>query len=356
MLAVLLTWVVLAAPGTARAVDAPVGEGEAPAALAAVYPTLTPYVYIPLIERCFSEQGTIAFETNRAGVKIDGSKNYDIWVMSGDGFCARSLTNNPYGDETTPAWSTDGTKLAYTAYTSDTNSDGQITYRDRGSIWVADRDGSGAAALTDTSTNDQWPTWSPDGTRIAFQTWRGDNADIYVINADGSGLVPLTESVAADRHPSWSPDGSKIIFTSNWSGYLDIYVLPAPGTQAQVNADGYSSTPPCLTCFEGKVYDDYYADWLPDGRIIFNSGGEGNMGVVVMNADGSNQVMIGSTAQDYALPSAASPDGSRIVFYARRGGSSKQIFTMNIDGSNETNLSRSTSDDEFCDWAPAVKE
>ncbi len=348
MLAVLLAWVVLAAPGTARAVDAPVGEGEAPAALAAVYPTLTPYVYIPLIERCFSEQGTIAFETNRAGVKIDGSKNYDIWVMSGDGFCARSLTNDPHGDETTPAWSADGKKLAYTAYISDTNDDDQVTYRDRGSIWVANRDGSGAAALTDPSYNynDQWPTWSPDGTRIAFQTWRDGDAEIYVINADGSGLDNLTQHFAKDRHPSWSPDGTKIVFTSNrTNGYTDIYAM---------NTDG--SIPTCLTCFDGKVFDDYYADWLPDGRIIFNSGREGKMGAFVMNADGSNQHIIGSTAQNYTLPSAASPDGSRILFYARRGGSSKQIFTMNIDGSNETNLSRSTSDDEFCDWAPAVKE
>jgi Tol biopolymer transport system component len=350
-LAALLAGALLAMPDTATAVDSPFDEGEALDPLAEVYPTLTPYAYIPLVERCFSEGGIIAFETDRAGKRpgSDVIKNYDIFVMSGDGSCVRNFTNNPDHDETTPAWSADGRKLAYTAYITDTNGDGQITYgKDNGSIYTVNRDGSGKVALTNPSTNDQWPTWSPDGTRIAFQTWRhvdGD-VDIYVMNADGTGLVRLTSHIAADRHPSWSPDGSKIAFTSNrTTGYNDIFTM---------NTDGSNKV--CLTCFDGKVYDDYYADWLPDGRIIFNSGRElVNMGAYVMNADGSNQTMIGSTTLDYAVPNAASEDGSRIIFYARRGGGKKQIYSMNLDGSNETNLSRSASDDEFCDWAPAVK-
>ena len=284
----------------------------------------------------------MAFETDRAGTKPDGSTNYEIFAVNADGSNPWNFSNNAQGDETTPAWSRDGTKLAFTAYREDTSGDGQITWsKDRGSIYVANRDGSGATPVTNSTTNEQWPSWSPDGNRIAFQSDRDGNWEIYAVNADGSSQVNLTQNSAKDRYPSWSPDGARIAFTSNRSGYNDIYSM---------NTDG--SDQRCVTCFGGKIYDDQYPDWLPDGRIIFNSNREGNSGIFVMNADGSNQAMIGSSAQDYTLPSAASPDGSRILFYARRGGSDKEVRMMNIDGSNEVNLSQNPSSDEFCDWAP----
>ena len=62
------------------------------------------------------------------------------------------------------------------------------------------------------STTD--PAWSPDGTKIAFTTDRDGNFEIYVMNADGTGQTRLTNNAAADDEPAWSPDGSKIAFTS----------------------------------------------------------------------------------------------------------------------------------------------
>jgi Tol biopolymer transport system component len=299
-------------------------------------PTLTP------LPTPGSPGGIVAFESDRAGTKPDGSTNYEIFAVNADGSNPWNFSNYPDGDDTTPAWSHDGTKLAFTSYREDTNGDGQKTWsKDWGSIYVANRDGSGAAPVTDSSTNDQWPSWSPDGSRIAFQSNRDGEWEIYAVNADASNQVNLTQNPAKDRYPSWSPDGSRIAFTSNRSGYNDIYTM---------NADG--SDQRCVTCFGGKIYDDQYADWLPDGRIIFNSNREGNSGVFVMNADGSNQSMIGSVDRDYTLPSSAAPDGSRILFYARRGGSDKEVRIMNFDGSNEANLSQSPASDEFCDWAP----
>src|SRR5207237_1385985 len=85
-------------------------------------------------------------------------------------------------------------------------------------------DGSGVVQLTNTPGNDAAPAWSPDGSKIAFSSTRDGNHEIYVMNAtDGSGLVRLTNDALWDDHPAWSPDGSKIAF----SKYSAIYVMNA---------------------------------------------------------------------------------------------------------------------------------
>ena len=74
------------------------------------------------------------------------------------------------------------------------------------------------------------PVWSPDGTRIAFESFREGNGDIYVMNADGSGLTRLTSDPALDSSPSWSPDGTRIAFESSREGNINIYVIDADGS------------------------------------------------------------------------------------------------------------------------------
>ena len=88
------------------------------------------------------------------------------------------------------------------------------------------------ARLTNHSETDGTPAWSPDGTRIAFTSDRdGDNDEIYVMNADGSGVTRLTNHSASDWMPTWSPDGARIAFASQRDGDFEIYVIdvPAPG-------------------------------------------------------------------------------------------------------------------------------
>jgi Tol biopolymer transport system component len=76
-------------------------------------------------------------------------------------------------------------------------------------------DGSGQTALTNSSADETWPSWSPDGTKIAFEGVI-DDGNIYIMNAvDGSDQTRLTDSPGNDSNPSWSPDGTKIAFDSN---------------------------------------------------------------------------------------------------------------------------------------------
>ena len=79
------------------------------------------------------------------------------------------------------------------------------------------------------------PSWSPDGTQIAFQSDRDGNWNIYVMAADGSNLSQLTSHNAWDESPSWSPDGTQIAFHSYRDNNWDIYVIDADGSNLRVD-------------------------------------------------------------------------------------------------------------------------
>src|SRR5882762_3042390 len=83
-------------------------------------------------------------------------------------------------------------------------------------IYSMNADGSGRTALTTDPADDFTPTWSPDGSHVAFASNRTGDYEIFVMNADGSGVTNLTNAPSAnDYSPSWSPDGTKIAFTRN---------------------------------------------------------------------------------------------------------------------------------------------
>src|SRR5207237_3799196 len=112
-------------------------------------------------------QGQIAFSSKRTG-------NYEIWVIAGDGTSPKNVTNNP-ADDDYPAYSPDGTKIAF-ASKRDLNWE----------IYVMNADGSAPTRLTNNPAEDTKPTWSPDGTKIAFVSKRdGNQFDVFVMNSNG---------------------------------------------------------------------------------------------------------------------------------------------------------------------------
>ena len=82
------------------------------------------------------------------------------------------------------------------------------------------------------------PVWSPDGTKIAFQSNRDGNFEIYVMNADGSGQTRLTTNEANDVHPDWSPSGDRLVFLSFRDGGSEIYVMNPDGATFTTDRDG----------------------------------------------------------------------------------------------------------------------
>jgi dipeptidyl aminopeptidase/acylaminoacyl peptidase len=102
-------------------------------------------------------------------------------------------------------------------------------------------DGSGQTRLTNNSASDYSPAWSPNGTKIAFQSDRDGDAEIYVMDTDGSNQTRLTNNSyhGGGYEPTWSPDSRKIAFDSCPNGYYEIYVMNADGSgQTALTSDG----------------------------------------------------------------------------------------------------------------------
>jgi Tol biopolymer transport system component len=229
-----------------------------------------------------------------------------------------------------PTWSPDGTKIAF-----ESRRDGNYE------IYVMDADGSNQTNITNHSSFDASPAWSPDGTKIAFQSKRDGNYQIYVMDADGSNQTRLTNHLKNDEQPAWSPNGTQIAFGSARDaisdGNYEIYVMDADGSnQTRLTNDTSVDSSPA---------------WSPDGtQIAFESYRDGNWEIYVMDADGDNQTNITNDSETDRDP-AWSPDGNQIAFHAFRDGN-PEIYTMNADGTNQTNITNHSSFDASPAWSP----
>lgn len=156
---------------------------------------------------------------------------FEIFVIELDGLESTRIT---FLDSTSiaPVWSPDGSKLAFGQWNDEEHE-----------IFVINRDGTGLVKIT-TSTDGyaSSPAWSPDGTQIAFNSER----DIHVVNADGSDPVQLTDSSTLDIEPDWSPNGKHIVFTSpDENSNYQIWVMNSDGTgKTQLTSGEFENSQP----------------------------------------------------------------------------------------------------------------
>jgi len=171
---------------------------------------------------------TIVFRTNRADPSVNVA---DIWAMDspfgtdpGES-SAHPLVVRP-GDERYPTFSPDGSRLLFRG-----DDDGIAPSNDE-EIYVANADGTGVTALTHDHALDSAPAWSPDGSRIAWESNRdGPDREIYVMNADATDVRQLTDNDLHDEGPAWSPDGRFIAFTRSTTETDpgDVWIMRADG-------------------------------------------------------------------------------------------------------------------------------
>jgi Tol biopolymer transport system component len=250
--------------------------------------------------------------TEIAYAGVCGGNDLDICVARSNGGSIRRVTSLP-GDEGTPKWSSDGTRIAFVARTA--------TNRD---IHVVGADGSGLTRLTTHDAADYDPAWSPDGSRIVFVSERDGNAELYVMNANGSDIARLTNNPGVDEAPAWSPDGTRIAYRSEHvsfgPGNGEIVSIRPDGTDMRrLTADGANDNAPA---------------WSPDGSKIafarftscYDNGDDTTMcqsDIFTMGPDGGGVTRVGGIRRPFYWPDfyyeddeqrpSWSPDGRKIA-------------------------------------------
>lgn len=273
-----------------------------------------------VFEPAWSPDGTrIAFTRGVYGGPRERSR-MSVYVAVTDGgarkLAACGLCGEQWGG--TIAWSPDGRWLAFSRDT------GLSGYE---SLWIVAATGGKPRRLTDCHTcTDVIPTWSPDGALLAFQRIGHDGNSIYTVRPDGSNLT----KIASGGEPAWSPDGRRIAF----DGHDGIEVANADGSDAHLIFTGASASGP------------WVPSWSPEGQslVFFKTPGQpGHFTAEVwtINADGSDKKRLyrsGCCVMVWAPP-IWSPDGQKIAFSANSAGGT---FVMHADGTDLRRISPGT--------------
>ena len=244
-------------------------------------------------ESVTGSQSKIAFTSTEYDTTPAG--NTQIYVMDFDGSNPQKVSSSP-GNNTNPSWSPNGSKIAFVS-----DRDGNPE------IYIMDANGANVVRLTNDSAEDRFPAFSPDGNRIAFASTRDGNIEIYAMDVNGSNLTRLTSEPEEDNMPMWSPDGSRIIFSYGLGDSGEIYSMDADGAnRTQLTSNSAADLGPAYS---------------PDGtKILFNTNRDGNNEVYVMDSDGSNQINLTNNPDNDGVSSRWTPDGAKVLFWSRRQG------------------------------------
>jgi Tol biopolymer transport system component len=291
--------------------------------------------------------GYLAFGSNRTGSQFSD----DVYVTPLDAEAARQLTFRR-ADDGQPAWSPDGTRLAF-----------KTTQFGSNQLAVMNADGSGEALLTRTfSFSEGQPSWSADQKTLIYRRTPENplvqDGDIWALDIEASRrdpTNPVTHPVLQlpgdERYPTFSPDGTQIAFRHGDdlvepSGDEEVYVMNADGTNVRRltdNAD-FDSAPA----------------WSPDGQWLAFEHAPGDTltpgtepqekDIYVMRPDGSDVHRLTDSPGLDEGP-VWSPDGTKIAFSSARDGQ-QEIYVMNADGSDQRRLTNNPARDESPDWQP----
>jgi WD40 repeat protein len=284
-----------------------------------------------------SPQERIAYQTNsgidtRLFPGADAGQVRYIHTMNTYGSDIEVLTRNHVQIDKRPDWSPDGSRIVFESP------------RDSGlpDIYRMDATGANIVRLTTNPGADGYPAWSPDGSQIAYASDETGDFEIYVMGTDGANKRRVTNNPGRqDIHPTWSPDGSRIAYTSNSGqnrGEWDIYSIPTGGGSP--------------TNLSQTAADDQSPSWSANNQIAFKSLRDGNWEIYVMNADGSGQRNASNHPAADEEP-AWSPNGQRIAFQTNRLGAS-EIFLMDASGENQTNISNDPATNESPAWSRPI--
>jgi TolB protein len=265
------------------------------------------------------------FQTHLAFIHRAG-KSREIWLSAWDGRDAVVVAKE--GLNVLPAVGPDGNSVAYTSYRSGKPD----IYRQR--------PGTPPTMLVSAGQMATGIAYSADGKRIAYSLAQGDGTNIWVANADGSGARAVTNTpYFINSSPSWAPDGKRLALVSTRAGSPQIYILSLdnPADARRVTFQGnYNQTP----------------SWSPRGDLIaFTARDERNaFDLFTVNVETGKVTRLTQDQGNNAEPS-FSPNGRLIVFTSTRGGL-PQLFVMTADGQNQRQLPMERGEFDTADWGP----
>ncbi len=236
---------------------------------------------------------------------------YELVVADYDGYNPRSIATSPESIMS-PAWSPDGTKIAYVTFDIDAG---------KSLLQIQDLASGRTELVSDRAGINGAPAWSPNGRHLAMTLSTRGNPDVYVYDVRSRKLDPITQSPAIDTEPAWSPDGNYLVFTSDRGGRAQIYRTPAQGGREE------------RLTFEGK--SNTRAVYSPDGESLAMVHESGGYRVAVMDLKTRGLRVVTGGPLDES-PTFA-PNGQALI-YARTAGGRVELATVSVDGRVKTSL------------------
>jgi len=271
--------------------------------------------------------GDVGVFSTRITYVVKNGTRFELQVADADGFGAQTIlaSNEPI---VSPAWSPDGTRLAYVSFE-----------RKKPIVYIQSLLTGGRTVVANFRGSNSAPAWSPDGRRLAVVLTKDGSSQIYLVNPDGSGLARLTNSGGIDTEPNFSPDGQWILFTSDRGGSPQLYrVAVSGGTPERLTFDGSYNVSP---------------RYAPDGNsfvFVQRSGGRFNVAVQDFVSKQTQTLTDGAVDES---PSFA-PNG-RIILYATEVKGRGILASVSSDGRARLRYSVQAGDVREPAWGPILK-
>jgi Tol biopolymer transport system component len=214
---------------------------------------------------------------------------------------------------------------------------GRIAYESNGVIYTINPDGSGKTRIPALRVSGEAePSYSPDGKRIVYLGYDGNDYEIYTIKVGGGDKTRVTNNTSDAASPSYSPDGKRIVYASYGRNDTEIYTIGVGGGGKK------------------KVTEGLQPSYSPDGkRIAYQDYSRNASEIHTIKVGGGGEFRVtksrGSFEPDY------SPDGKRIA-YASYEGPDTEIYTISVEGEGKKKVTNNVRDEEDPSYSPNGKK